>query len=258
MPFASATGGIPSNPHGTFPSQEERMSAIGEVPDTNLGTRLPAELARLLSAEDDAAREAAWAGLLESYSRLLLYLARSLGGDHDAAMDRYAFILERLSQDDFRKLRTYRCDGRAKFSTWLSVVARRLCLDCHRERYGRVRPAPAGHRSTSADSMACRRALATLTNGAIEVTALADPNAADPEAEVRLAELRSALAGALRDLEPSDRLLLTQWFKEGRSGAEIASALGYCDATHVYRRLRTVCGRLRDRLEQRGIQEARP
>ncbi len=233
------------------------MSAIGDLPGTSPSPRLPAELARLLSAEDDAAREAAWAGLIESYSRLLLYLARSLGGDHDAAMDRYAFILERLRRDDFRKLRVYAGSGRAKFSTWLVVVARRLCLDYHRERYGRVRPVRAGPRSPSADSLASRRALATLT-GTIEVTALPDPNAADPEAEVRLAELRAALAAALRDLEPGDRLLLTEWFEEGRSGADIASQLGYRDAIRVYRRLRTVCDRLRGRLEQQGIREARP
>lgn len=54
-------------------------------------------------------------------------------------MDRYAFVLEKLREADFRRLRTFRSDAGARFSTWLTITARRLCLDYHRGVYGRVR-----------------------------------------------------------------------------------------------------------------------
>ena len=56
----------------------------------------PSALARLLDASDEAAREAAWSQLVVSVSRLLLHVARSFGGDHDATMDRYTAVLEGL------------------------------------------------------------------------------------------------------------------------------------------------------------------
>ena len=99
--------------------------------------RVPLELGRLLAARDASSREAAWEQLIADHSPLLLRLARSLGGDHDAAMDRYACILERLRKHDFCRLRAHAPDPHAKFSTWLVIVARRLCHDRHRERYGR-------------------------------------------------------------------------------------------------------------------------
>ena len=59
---------------------------------------------------------------------------------HDEAMERYSYILEKLREGDFHRLRAFQADGRARFSTWLTVAARRLCLDHHRTRYGRNRP----------------------------------------------------------------------------------------------------------------------
>jgi RNA polymerase sigma factor (sigma-70 family) len=213
---------------------------------------VPSELRQLLNAPDDTAREIAWSGFLESYSPLLLHMARSLGGDYDAAMDRYSFMLSRLRRDDFKKLRGYSADGRAKFSTWLTVVARRLCLDYYRERCGRSRALNGG------PLMASRRALVNGSSCAVDVAALPDLNGADPAADVCLGEIRAALSSALRDLEPADRLLLLHWFENGRSAGEIAALLGYATPFHVYRRVRNVCDRLRRRLEQRGIRESRP
>ena len=85
----------------------------------------------------DADAEPAWAAFLSKHSGLLLHVARSLGGDDDAAMDRYAFMLDALRRDGCLRLRGYVADGRSQFSTWLIVVARRLCLDEYRHRYGR-------------------------------------------------------------------------------------------------------------------------
>src|SRR5258707_5460889 len=100
---------------------------------------LPQELAQLLNASDSPTRDAAWEAFLTTHSRLLLHTARSLNRDHDAAMDGYAYVLEALRESDYRRLRAYAADGRSKFSTWLVVVTRRICLDFHRRRYGRAR-----------------------------------------------------------------------------------------------------------------------
>jgi DNA-directed RNA polymerase specialized sigma24 family protein len=97
-------------------------------------------LASILHASDPTLREEAWTALIQDFSPLLLHAARSLGGDQDCAMDRYAFILESLRADDFRRLRAYDADRRTKLSTWLIVVSTRLCLDEYRRRYGRSRP----------------------------------------------------------------------------------------------------------------------
>lgn len=98
---------------------------------------LPPELSGLLEAADPAAREAAWKTFVETHSRLLLHTACALSRDYDAAMDAYAYILEQLRRDEFHRLRAYTTQSRCTFTTWLVAVARRLCLDRIRQRYGR-------------------------------------------------------------------------------------------------------------------------
>src|SRR5512146_1029915 len=102
---------------------------------TTPSTSLPA-LEALFAPEDDVARAQAWADFLTKSSDVLLRVARLMGGDDDAVMDRYAFIVDALSRDDYRRLRAY--GGKSSFETWLVVVARRLCLDEYRHRYGRA------------------------------------------------------------------------------------------------------------------------
>jgi DNA-directed RNA polymerase specialized sigma24 family protein len=123
---------------------------------------LPPELARLLDARDSAARERAWKGFLESYNRLILHTLRRLGGEYDAVMDRYAYVLDHLSRDEFRRLRAYTPSARSKFSTWLVVVVHRLGLDHHRHRYGHSRQSVAGNPSADS-SRVVRRRLADLS-----------------------------------------------------------------------------------------------
>ena len=96
---------------------------------------LPPELTALFAARDPAEQARAWSAFLKTHSRVMMHAARVLGSDYDAMMDRYTFALEQLRQDDFRRLRAYVADGRGKFTTWLTVVVRRLALDlgnwCH-------------------------------------------------------------------------------------------------------------------------------
>lgn len=208
----------------------------------------PAELSRLLSTPDPPARDAAWEAFVASHSRLLLHTARSLNHDYDAAMDGYAYVLEALREDDCRRLRAYAADGRSKFSTWLVVVARRLCLDFHRHRYGRARESGPHSR----DLRAARRRLVDLVAEELDTSRLAPPASSDPAAELQDRERAAALDATLRALPPRDRLLLALRFEDDLPAREIARVMGFPTPFHVYRRLNTLLGSLRHALRQHG------
>lgn len=196
----------------------------------------------------------AWKSFLETHSRLLLHTARTLGRDYDAAMDAYAYLLEQLHRDEFRRLRAYRPDGRTKFTTWLVVVTRRLCLDHFRERYGR--PPAAGAQSPA---RAVRRQLVDLLVDQLDPSGQGDPAAAgDPETQLLTSELSRSLSGALEELDPSDRFLLTLRFDDGLPAREISQVMGFPTPFHVYRRLNALLEQLQTTLRRRGIQGPDP
>ncbi len=214
---------------------------------------LPFELSRLIQATDAPTRDDAWARFVAAHSRLLLHVARSLTADRDAAMDGYAHVLERLREDDCRRLRGYVPDGRSKFTTWLVVVARRLCLDFHRQRYGRSDdPSP-----DAAAAHAARRRLVDLVAGETEPEQVAAP-AADPASALQAEELHRALDAATARLSAADRLLLKLRFDGDLSAREIAGILALPTPFHVYRRLNGLLQELRRVLQRRGIHEAEP
>ena len=219
-------------------------------------TVVPPELARLLAAADESARDASWTQFLDAYSRLLLFVARRNTPDYDAAMDAYAFVLEKLREHEFRRLRGYAAGGRGKFTTWLVVVSRRLCLDFHRHRYGRM---PDAEEATGlAEAHAARRRLVELALPDSDVALAAHASNDDPEGTLRRGELEHALDVAVTELVASDRLLLALRFHDDLSGAEIASLLGFPSPFHVYRRLNRVLLVLRERLAQLGVRSAVP
>jgi len=98
---------------------------------------VPPALHELLHAASPAARDEAWGTFVTEHSRLLLKVASAKRTGYDATMDRYTFILDKLREHDCRRLRGYQ-PREARFSTWLVVVARRLCSDFDRERYGKI------------------------------------------------------------------------------------------------------------------------
>ena len=215
---------------------------------------LPLELSTLLDAADPAARELAWTMFVETHSRLLLHSARSVERDHDAAMDAYAHLLEQLRCDNYRRLRAYASDGQSKFTTWLVVVARRLCLDHVRQRYGRAQHAgPRAERS-----QAIRRRLVDHIAEAIDADDIADAAAGDAEMQLRASELELGLTSALASLAPQDRLLLRLRFEGDLNAREIAPLLKLPTPFHVYRRLNALLAQLRESLRQRGIQGPDP
>jgi RNA polymerase sigma factor (sigma-70 family) len=217
---------------------------------------VPSELSALLDSTEGRARDDAWAAFVQRHSRLLLHAARSYGGDRDAIMDRYAYVLERLRADDFRRLRTWERDRRSKLTTWLMVVAQRMSLDLHRQRYGR----PRGDGDEAANVRAARRRLVDLLAERLdddqtpgESTVLEEPDAA-----IRGAELAEILGDAVAELPGSARLLLTLRFRDCLSGAEIARVLSFPSPFHVYRELDRVLSHLRHSLRRRGVEDPAP
>ena len=173
----------PTRPYVLVPEQLAPASRRARAHATGGSTVLPLELEGLLHGTDAASREAAWAALVQSYNHLLLHAVRSVITQHDAAMDAYAHVLERLRDDNFRRLRGYAADGRSSFGTWLVVVARRLCIDHHRQLYGR---SPRGEHDIDAakQQRLARRRLLDLTASPIEAADLVDEGSGSPDTAV--------------------------------------------------------------------------
>lgn len=217
----------------------------------------PIELVRLLSAQDDAERDAAWDAFVARYSKLLLLISREYGGTHDDAMDRYAVVLARLREDDFRRLRVWAADQRSALTTWLGVIARRASLDELRRRYGRQRESG----GESADLRRQRRRLSDLvTEDLLPEMDAADTHGAiaSAELELRRSELRQRLDRCVRTLSADDQLLLALRFRDDKTAADIARILGLPTAFHVYRRLDRLAARLREGLRRQGVEDPVP
>jgi RNA polymerase sigma factor (sigma-70 family) len=99
------------------------------------GTPIAGILARLASREF----QEAWAEFLEAYSPLILQMVRNFEREPDAVSDCFLFVCERLCEKSSRRLRAFKPGGAAQFPTWLRVVVRNLCLDWHRQEFGRHR-----------------------------------------------------------------------------------------------------------------------
>jgi len=166
-------------------------------------------------------------------------------------MERYAYVLEKLRENHFRRLRAFETSGRARFSTWLTVTARNLCLDYSRAHYGRARDVEDGERTAALRRM--RRRLADSLSEDVDVDLIADSGAPSVEADMVRAERASHLAALVRDLPPRDRLLLSLRFENDLSAREIKDVLHLATSFHVYRRLNAVLARLRELLQRRGI-----
>jgi RNA polymerase sigma factor (sigma-70 family) len=186
-----------------------------------------------------------------------MHVARTVAAEHDTAMDAYAFVLEQMRSDDFRALRSFSTTGPASFATWLTVVARRMCVDFYRSRYGRPRAQESNRPSAEARRDA-RRRLADLSAAGIDVTPLLKSEDADPEERLRQTELLAILESVMVDLKPSDRLLLKLRFEDGLTAQEIATALEWPTQFHVFRRLNAVYAQLRERLRSKGVENHLP
>lgn len=222
---------------------------MGPHPPEHHAPSIPRVVSDLLGPSAYDSDDRAWQAFLGEYNRLLLHVSRSLGGDQDAAMDRYTHVLEELRKEDFRRLRTYVADGRGKFSTWLTVVARRICHDHIRSRYGRV-----SHASDT-EEVDARRRLADLVAVNLDPDQLGSSRFGNPVARLQAEEVREALLLATQGLDAHERLLLVLRFEDDLPAREIAEYLGLPSPFHVYRRLSAILARLRIALAELGIEE---
>jgi RNA polymerase sigma factor (sigma-70 family) len=195
----------------------------------------------------------AWAEFAREHTRLLMHVARCTSHGHDEAMDAYAYLLEKLSEDGCRRLRAYSSHPESKFTTWLVVVARRICVDRSRAIYGRVRNEDS---QTERDRLIVRKKLANLDEGSEFVDSIPDEGLASPMAELEKRELTRELKELRASLPPADQLLLALRFDDGLSAAEIGVILKYPSQFHVYRRINLLLGELKARLKARGYESA--
>ena len=184
----------------------------------------PHPLHRLLEAQSPEDRDAAWTAFLERHSKLILHTARRVSSGHDDAMDRYTHVLDRLREDDFKRLRTFSLNGTGKFTTWLVVVVRRLCIDHRRQVVGR----PQGEKDRTADlEFIARRNLAEFMTDDLDLDQIPEETSRGPDADLILKERAEQLAAALAELTRKERLLLTLRYVDDYSRQTRAYAFGF-------------------------------
>jgi RNA polymerase sigma factor for flagellar operon FliA len=86
-------------------------------------------------------------------------------------------------------------------------------------------------------------------------TAWADERVNDAETQARHDELKRRLDRVLEELSPEDRAIVSLYFKEGSSAADVARALKV-DQKPLYRRIPKLKQRVRELLEREGISGA--
>jgi RNA polymerase sigma factor (sigma-70 family) len=169
-------------------------------------------------------------------------------------MDRYLFVIEALLEDEHRRLRQFDARQGARFTSWLIVVVRRLCLDQYRCRYGRVQ----SDSEAANESHRNRRALSDLVSDELTLQTLEDRTHCSPDSLLRKYELSQRLDDALASLTTEDRLLLRLRFEDDLPVPRIARLIGAQSPFILYRRIDRILHALRKSLEEAGVTEPLP
>jgi RNA polymerase sigma factor (sigma-70 family) len=167
----------------------------------------------------------------------------------------YAHILDELRSRDFHRLKGYVSDPGSKFTTWLTVVARRACVDRHRARFGRRRT---GEDGDQLSERVMRARLEQLVSAPVDPASLPADAASSPDAALRASQIGDVLQHALGALPAADRLLLKLRFEDELPAREIALVLQLPSPFHVYRRINALLGELRMMLTANGVESAAP
>jgi RNA polymerase sigma factor (sigma-70 family) len=112
-------------------------AAAGAVVFTRMSDETVTQLLERLSS---GRGDAAWSEFLARYSPLMMHVIRRHDADYDRTTECFIHVCGALSDDGFRRLRSFRTDGPARFKTWLMAVVSNLCVDRHRKEQGRIRP----------------------------------------------------------------------------------------------------------------------
>jgi len=94
----------------------------------------------LIERLSSAAGGSAWSEFLDRYSSLIRHVVRRHQDGYEQATECFDYVCGALSDNRFHRLRSFRPDGPARFSTWLRAVVSNLCHDWRRTQRGRVRP----------------------------------------------------------------------------------------------------------------------
>jgi RNA polymerase sigma factor (sigma-70 family) len=213
-------------------------------------------LANVLGGVAGVEREQAWEQFLQIHSTLLLRVARSVAPSQDGAMDHYAYVLEELRRDEYRRLKAYVPDRSTKFTTWLVVVTRRLCVDHYRRVYGR--PWKKTTPGEVEPTVAARRRLIDLLADDISLDSFPDTTTTDPDRGLRVKQLNEMLSRAMGVLSPRDQILLRLRFEDDVPIREIAALMRYPTVFRVYRRINALLDRLRLALMNQGVDNPEP
>jgi RNA polymerase sigma-70 factor (ECF subfamily) len=197
-------------------------------------SRAEADLA--LAAACAAGDPAAWDRLVEAHAGQVTGAVRAALGrsglrDGSLEDELVADTFATVAADGGRALRGFQ--GKASLGTFLAVIATRVVGRALRRRGSEAR---------------ARRALAERTLRSGEGAA---EGGNDASAQAEASERAAAVADALAELKPRDRLMLSLFYEEGKSYKEIAAVLGIA-ATGVGTEIARARQRIARRLEARG------
>lgn len=82
----------------------------------------------------------AWKTFLQRYAGVLISVVRQYQHDEQSVNDAFLFVCERLADNGFRRLQTWKPKEGARFDSWLRAVVANLCIDFLRTQTGRTRP----------------------------------------------------------------------------------------------------------------------
>ena len=245
----------------------------------------------LPSGADSSAAERFFLSQLPTIERIVAFVCRRNRLPDAEADDFRSLIQLKLIENDYEVLRRF--GGRSSLRTYLTVVIQRRFLDYRISEWGKWRPSAGARRLgpiavdlerlTGRDGLSRDEAIESLATrpGGPSREELLDayrrlpgraprwrvgeesvqevPAPEDVEREVFRREVqpsgqkaRLGLRAAVSDLPPQDRLILRMRFEEGFTVAEIASALRLAQKP-LYRRIDTILGSLRRRLEADGL-----
>ena len=93
----------------------------------------------LLDRLGSAGAGGAWTEFVDQYSPLIRRVIAHHEHDAGQAVECFDYVCGALSDDGFRRLRSFWPGGPARFQTWLMAVVSNLCCDWRRRRRGRNR-----------------------------------------------------------------------------------------------------------------------
>ena len=172
-----------------------------------------ASIAGILKKLSSRDPDEAWPLFLEDYAAVVLQVVRHVEHDSDQVSDCFQFVCGRLSESNFRRLRKFKPQGPATFSTWLRAVVRNLCLDWRRKEFGRRRVFRSIARLSSFDQEVFR--CVYERGDSIEDTCVQLQSRFSDVSPERLAESRERIE---QELTAKQRWLLGARLAQGPSG----------------------------------------